>query len=89
MKKILPLWILLFLSIGLHAQEKSDSIRALFIGNSYTAYNAMVYMLKEIAQSQGKNLAVKRLTRGGAYMHQLIERISSITALKAIQSFQT
>ena len=85
MKKILPLWILLFLSIGLHAQEKSDSIRALFIGNSYTAYNAMVYMLKEIAQSQGKNLAVKRLTRGGAYMHQLIE---DPRILKAMQEEQ-
>ena len=71
MKRIL-LTILLLLPLGVAAQSrqsapapKQDSLRLLFIGNSYTYYNDLPAMVYEIAKTQKKKLSVKSITKGG------------------------
>ena len=71
MKRLL-LTILLLLPLGIAAQTrqsapapKQDSLRLLFIGNSYTYYNDLPAMVYEIAKTQKKKLSVKSITKGG------------------------
>ena len=71
MKRLL-LTILLLLPLGVAAQSrqsapapKQDSLRLLFIGNSYTYYNDLPAMVYEIAKTQKKKLSVKSITKGG------------------------
>ena len=71
MKRLL-LTILLLLPLGIAAQTrqsapapKQDSLRLLFIGNSYTYYNDLPTMVYEIAKTQKKKLSVKSITKGG------------------------
>lgn len=71
MKRLL-LTILLLLPLGVAAQNakqapapKQDSLRLLFIGNSYTYYNDLPQMVYEIAKTQKKKLAVRSITKGG------------------------
>lgn len=52
-----------FLSMAQKAD--SDSLRLLFIGNSYTYYNDLPKMVYKIANSQNKKLSVKSVTKGG------------------------
>lgn len=85
MKKTILLLTLLFLGISLQAQTANDSIHALFIGNSYTAYNGMAYMVRKLAHSQDKKLVVRRLTRGGAYMRELVKDERILKALREEQ----
>ncbi len=46
-------------------QPKQDSLRLLFIGNSYTYYNDLPAMVYEIAKTQKRKLAVRSITKGG------------------------
>ena len=46
-------------------QPKQDSLRLLFIGNSYTYYNDLPQMVYEIAKTQKKKLSVRNITKGG------------------------
>ena len=71
MKRLL-LTILLLVPLGVAAQTrqsapapKQDSLRLLFIGNSYTYYNDLPTMVYEIAKTQKKKLSVKSITKGG------------------------
>ena len=71
MKRIILL-LLLLLPFGVAAQQsetapkpKQDSLRLLFIGNSYTYYNDLPQMVYEIAKTQKKKLAVRSITKGG------------------------
>lgn len=71
MKRIILLFLLL-LPFGVAAQQsktapkpKQDSLRLLFIGNSYTYYNDLPQMVYEIAKTQKKKLAVRSITKGG------------------------
>ena len=42
-----------------------DSLKALFIGNSYTYCNKMPWIVSKLAESSGKTLEVKMVTKGG------------------------
>ena len=42
-----------------------DSLRALFIGNSYTQYNRLVRQVQALAASTGHKLSVKLVEHGG------------------------
>lgn len=67
-KSILTLLLALCTSIGANAAKKAapqDSIRVLFIGNSYTYYNNMPAMVDSIAKSQKKLLSITRIVKGG------------------------
>ncbi len=75
MKRIILL-LLLLLPLGVAAQQsktapkpKQDSLRLLFIGNSYTYYNDLPQMVYEIAKTQKKKLAVRSITKGGERLH--------------------
>lgn len=70
--KRLILILMLLLPLGVAAQSrqsapkpKQDSLRLLFIGNSYTYYNDLPQMVYEIAKTQKKKLAVRSITKGG------------------------
>lgn len=68
MKKILSLLAVLLFSVGALQAKKNapqDSIRVLFIGNSYTYYNKMPSMFDSIARTQKKRVAVTAVTKGG------------------------
>lgn len=58
--------LLMLLPCAVMAQEaKQDSLRLLFVGNSYTYYNDLPQMVYEIAKTQNKKLSVKSVTKGG------------------------
>lgn len=59
-----------------------DSVRALFIGNSYTFYNDMVRMVRSIALSNGKKLAVKMVAHGGWTLKQHAVSEETVNAIK-------
>jgi len=42
-----------------------DTLKALFIGNSYTYCNKMPWIVSELAKSSGKTLEVEMVTQGG------------------------
>ena len=44
---------------------EQDSLRLLFIGNSYTYFNDLPQMVYEIAKTQKKKLIVHSITKGG------------------------
>lgn len=65
MKRII-LILLMLLPCAVMAQEaKQDSLRLLFIGNSYTYYNDLPQMVYEIAKTKKKKLSVTSVTKGG------------------------
>jgi len=45
-----------------------DTKKVLFVGNSYTYYNASYFMFKEIARSQGHDLRLRATIKGGEDM---------------------
>ncbi|MBN2776153.1 MAG: hypothetical protein JXR36_00830 [Bacteroidales bacterium] len=82
MKKYL-LFVFLFWSIILFAQEKSPT-SILFLGNSYTYYNNGVdQVLKQIAQSKGDEIEVLSNSPGGYWLEH---HCSNATSLSYIQS---
>ena len=42
-----------------------NQLEALFIGNSYTYFNRMPFMVSKLAESSGKSLSVESVTQGG------------------------
>lgn len=65
MKRILILLFVLAPCLVMAQKPKQDSLRLLFIGNSYTYYNDLPQMVYEIAKSQKRKLSVKSVTKGG------------------------
>ncbi|MDR0429341.1 MAG: succinylglutamate desuccinylase/aspartoacylase family protein [Tannerellaceae bacterium] len=59
-----------------------DSLRALFIGNSYTHYNQLVYQVQSLAVSIGHKLSVKSVEYGGWTLKQ---HVANPETRKAIQ----
>ncbi len=55
----------LFLLFALHAAAQNDSLRLLFIGNSYTYYHTMPQSVQRIAASIGRPIAFAQFTPGG------------------------
>ena len=95
MKKII--FLLLFslsLNIQLHAGEygpaqkekveMTDSLRILWIGNSYTYFNDLPEMVKSIASSKKMKLSTTRIVKGGARFsgHLTNKRLLALLAEK-------
>lgn len=56
----------------------NDNVKhILFIGNSYTYYNAMPFMLKEVAASMGDELEVQSNTIGGTSLEAHFENLGT------------
>lgn len=51
----------------------TDSVRILFIGNSYTYFNELPQMVKKIAATQNIPIAIGQVTPGGYYFRQHIK----------------
>ena len=66
MKPILATLFILFFSIQLSATEKKDTIRVLFIGNSYIYYNNLAQMISLISDSLDTKLICTKSTIGSA-----------------------
>ena len=58
MMMALPCW-------AMAQEQKQDSLKLLFVGNSYTYYNDLPDMVYQIAKSQRKPLSVRSVTKGG------------------------
>jgi hypothetical protein len=67
MKNIIRLFFTLFISISAHSQINKS---ALFIGNSYTYYNNLPELVKEIANSKGNTFYHESHTPGGSSLEQ-------------------
>ena len=58
--------ILLFLLLPLAGQAKdADSLRVLWVGNSYTYYNDMPAIVQQIAATQKVKVSCTRFLKGG------------------------
>lgn len=68
------------------AETKSDSIKVLFIGNSYTHYHDMYKMVAEIASHVGQDQKVKvayeAYTPGGCTFKRHLQNADEINAIK-------
>lgn len=65
MKRMLFLLLLILPCMAAAQQAQQDSLRVLFIGNSYTYYNDLPKMVGQLAKSQKKKLSVHSVTKGG------------------------
>ena len=65
MKRILILLFVLLPCFGWAQKPQQDSLRLLFVGNSYTYYHDLPKMVYEIAKSQNRKLSVHSITKGG------------------------
>ena len=63
--------ILLFLLLPLAGQAKdADSLRVLWVGNSYTYYNDMPAIVQQIAATQKVKVSCTRFLKGGVLKGQ-------------------
>lgn len=60
----------------------SDSLRALFIGNSYTYYNNLIGQVQSIAASTGHHLSVKMVEHGGWKLYQHLTSDKTLDAIR-------
>ncbi|MBP3564560.1 MAG: SGNH/GDSL hydrolase family protein [Alistipes sp.] len=65
MKRIIALLFMLMPCAVMAQEAKQDSLRLLFVGNSYTYYNDLPQMVYEIAKTKKKKLSVRSVTKGG------------------------
>lgn len=72
----------LILSASGNAQEKPDSVRVLFIGNSFTHVNDVPKTVQQIAASQGMNMAYTQFTPGGYYLAGHVKNDDLIRTIK-------
>lgn len=74
--------LFLFLSFNGYAQEQKDSVRVLFIGNSYTHFNDLPKTIQKIAATQGINIAYTQCTPGGAYLAGHVQNKNTIQTIR-------
>lgn len=65
MKRLLFMLFVAIPCISMAQKADSDSIRLLFVGNSYTYYNDLPQMVYKIAESKNRKLSVTSVTKGG------------------------
>lgn len=86
MKRILLIVLAAVVAIAASAKDAAaDSTRVLFVGNSYTYYNDMPAMLRQLAASAGggekMNIAFTAFTPGGCSFRKHVENPALIKAL--------
>ena len=78
---LVPLCLLLGLSSTLFAQ--TDTSRILFLGNSYTAFNNLPNLVRQLGQTANRTVIVDSHTPGGATLDQ---HYTDATALQKIRA---
>ena len=73
MKKLLLFISVCCFALAAHCQ-KTDSLRVLWIGNSYTYVNNLPKMVQKIAATNGVKLAYVSAVQGGAYFEGHLKR---------------
>ena len=81
MRRILFVLLLCLLPLMAGAQQPADSLRVLFVGNSFTYFNKMPDMVSEIAKTQKKPLIVQSITKGGQRFSGHLQNENLRTAL--------
>lgn len=74
--------MMLFVAVPMEATEQNDSVRVLWIGNSYTFYNNLPEMVKEIASTQGIKISNTEVLKGGERLKGHLENPRLIMLLK-------
>ena len=65
-------------------QKPEEPLRILFLGNSYTYYNALPDMVMTLANSTpGRRLETKSVTRGGATLADLWNLTNALEVLRS------
>lgn len=82
MRKIGILLLFTLMAFVGHAQE-ADSLRILWIGNSYTFVNNLPKLVQRIASTNGVKLSYVSSTVGGAYMADHVKRAPLLNELKS------
>ncbi|WP_438638270.1 hypothetical protein [Muribaculum intestinale] len=86
MKKIMWLMLVALLSLlpsvadAKKQAEPVDSVRILFIGNSFTYHNKMPQMVDSIATSQKRAVSITTVVKGG-------QRLSDIWRIRSCTNF--
>ncbi|MEY2901263.1 MAG: hypothetical protein RLY89_369 [Bacteroidota bacterium] len=75
MKKLNAIWVItvllfVFFSSKSYAFEKKDTVRVLFVGNSYVYYNNLAQMIGLITDSMDTKIICKKSTVGAATLGQ-------------------
>lgn len=66
--KTLLLTVLMALTAGNMTAADGDSLRVLWVGNSYTFFSDLPAIVRDIAASQGMKLSMTRVLKGGEYL---------------------
>lgn len=80
-RRLIVCLLLLFITANVHAQRRTKTI--LFIGNSYTYYNDLPNLLRQLALAGGDTLILDSHTPGGSTFQQ---HATDPTVLNKIQS---
>lgn len=65
MKRFTVFILMLIAAVQLHGQMEKDTVRALFIGNSFTGFNFLPGIVEKIADSMGDKLIFEAMQNGG------------------------
>ncbi|NDV57187.1 SGNH/GDSL hydrolase family protein [Bacteroides sp. 519] len=83
MRKIISIFTLLVtITVASYAQLQTDSIKVLFIGNSYTNYNRLPWLVQNIAHSDGIPLSVTMVEHGGWTLEKHASCEETLNAIK-------
>lgn len=84
-KKIIFLFLLLFVTISYSQIKQSDTTRILFIGNSYTYYNSSPELLKALVKERFPHqvLETKLISQGGMTLKRHWEDGQALEAIKS------
>ena len=68
LKALLLICLLWLAAVPAAAAEKNDSLRVLWIGNSYTFFNDLPATVRDIAASKGMKLNITTIVKGGEHL---------------------
>ena len=75
--------LLILLPLGGMAQTPQDSLRVLWVGNSYTYYNDMPSTVRQIAATQKVKLSCTRFLKGGERLSGHLKNQKLLDAIAA------
>lgn len=70
MKRVAFTAIMMLFAIGMQAKEKRDTLRVLFVGNSYIYYNNLIQMVSLLSDSMDTKLICTKSTVGGTNLRE-------------------
>jgi hypothetical protein len=84
-KLLLTSCVLVFLLFSGHAQDKKDTVKVLFVGNSYTYYNNLAQMIGLITDSLDTKIFCRKSTAGGATLGEHWTGAKNLRSRQVIQ----